>query len=154
MLAAKNEKMDVSHYKILVVDDNRTHLQLLNIWLRESGFTVVTVNSGYEALERFNHEDFDLVLTDVDMPGINGNILAQYIHNISKKTPVVALTASLCFDDSNFDLVINKPYELEGLVNSLQYVLQEKTSISYELNLKNRKVLYQLQGFEHGHQTD
>lgn len=154
MLEKTNEKSFSNNNKILVVDDNKSHLEFLEIWLRENGFKVITVNSGYEAIDKFNHESFDLVLTDICMPGINGHILAQYIRNVNKDIPVVAITASPFFDDSNFELVISKPYELEGLVNSLQSVLQKKSSISCALNVRNGKTLHQLQEFKHGHQTN
>ncbi len=151
MQAQLNEKSENSNYKILVVDDSNAHLQLLETWLSESGFSVVAVNDGYEAIDRFNNEDFDLVLTDICMPRLNGNILAQYIHIIRKDVPVVAVTASPFLADSDFDLVLSKPCELEGLVNSLQYVLQKIPPPDSNLNSIKRKLLHQLQGFEHGH---
>lgn len=154
MQAQKNEKRENPSYRILVVDDNNAHLHLLETWLRESGFSVIAVRDGYEAIDRFNNEHFDLVLTDICMPGLNGNILAQYIHTIREDVPVVAVTASPFLAYTDFDLVLSKPCELEGLVNSLQYVLQRIPSPASNLNNIKRRLLHQLRGFEHGHQAN
>ncbi len=56
--------------RVLVVDNDQSNLQLLGKWLNRCGFTVVTAHNGYEAVRSFNREWFDLVLTDVCMPGI------------------------------------------------------------------------------------
>ena len=151
MQAQINEKRPEPNYRILVVDDSNAHLQLLETWLSESGFAVVTVRDGYEAISRFNDEHFDLVLTDICMPGVNGNILAQYIHILRKEVPVVAVTASPFLADLDFDLVISKPYELEGLVTSLQYVLQTFPYNVITLNDSKRKLLHQLQELKYGY---
>ncbi len=151
MYAQTNEKGTGTNYRILIVDDSNAHLQLLETWLSESGFTVVAVNDGYEAIDRFNRESFDLVLTDICMPRLNGNILAQYIHIIRKEVPVVAITASPFLADPDFDLVLSKPCELEGLVTSLQYVLQKIPNHVIDLNDSKRKLLHQLQELNHGY---
>ncbi len=154
MLAEKNAKRTNPTYRILLVDDSNAHLQLLEAWLSESGFAVVAVNDGYAAIDRFNHEHFDLVLTDICMPKLNGNILAQYIHIIRKDVPVVAVTASPFLADPDFDLVISKPYELEALVNSLQYVLGKYPAATSAINALKIKLLNKLKDAEYGDKTD
>ena len=151
MQAQMNEKQENSNYKILVVDDSSDLLQLLETWLSESGFSVVAVNSGHEAIERFQKELFDLVLTDISMPGIDGNILAQFVHAFNEDIPVIALTASPCFTGPYFDLVLSKPHDIAGLVNSLQYVLQKTPPPDSNLNNIKRQHLLQLCGTEYGH---
>lgn len=146
-----NVKRENRNYKILVVEDSNAHLQLLDSWLSESGFTVIAVNDGYDAIERFHKERFDLVLTNICMPGINGNILAQFVHAFRKEIPVIAVTETPHLANADFDLVLSKPYELEGLVNSLQYVLQKSPPPGSNLNSSKRKLLYQLLEIEHGH---
>lgn len=145
------KKRENTNYKILIVEDSNAHLQLLESWLSESGFTVVAVKDGYDAIERFPKEHFDLVLTNICMPGISGNILAQFVHAFRKETPVIAVSETPHPADPDFDLVLSKPHELEGLVNSLQYVLQKNPPPDSNLNSSKRKLLYQLLEFEHGH---
>lgn len=146
-----NEKKENSNYKILVVDDNSDLLLLIETWLSESGFSVVAVNGGHEAIKRFQKELFDLVLTDICMPGIDGNILAQFVHAFNKEIPVIALTASPYFTGPYFDLVLSKPHDIAGLVNSLQYVLQKIPPHANNLNNIKRQHLHQLCGNEYGH---
>ena len=151
MQAQTNAKRENSDYKILVVDDSSDLLQLLEAWLSESGFSVVAVNSGHEAIERFQKELFDLVLTDICMPGIDGNILAQFVHAFNKDIPVIALTATPCFAGPYFDLVLSKPHGIAGLVDSLQYLLQKTPPPASPLESIKHQHLHQLCGSEYGH---
>ena len=121
----KQERTSDLDYRILVIDDYSPHLNLLNIWLGKNGFAVAVVTDVYEAIARINNERFDLVLTDICLHRLNGNILAQYVHSIHQGVPVVAVTASPFLASNDFDLVLRKPYELEYLVRSLEHILAE-----------------------------
>ena len=58
--------------KILIVDDDRTTRKLLSLYLKGSGFEVVTAENGLNALEKLGSETFQLVLTDLNMPFMDG----------------------------------------------------------------------------------
>jgi len=58
--------------KILVVDDDELVLDSLTILLKKNHYDIVTAINGFEALEILDEEEFDLILCDVKMPGING----------------------------------------------------------------------------------
>jgi DNA-binding NtrC family response regulator len=80
-------------HKILVVDDEQSMTQFLGIVLRKEGYEVTTVNNGREALERVKAEAFDVVITDIKMPGMDG---IQVLHGVKKhdpSLPVVIMTA-------------------------------------------------------------
>jgi DNA-binding NtrC family response regulator len=79
--------------KILVVDDEQSMTQFLGIVLRKEGYSVTTVNNGKEALERVRAEDFDVVITDIKMPGMDGIQLLQGIKKQDPSLPVVIMTA-------------------------------------------------------------
>src|SRR6266700_929421 len=79
--------------KILVVDDEQSMTQFLGIVLRKEGYQVTTVNSGREALERVKSENFDVVITDIKMPGMDGIQLLQGIKKLDATLPVVIMTA-------------------------------------------------------------
>ena len=79
--------------KILVVDDEQSMTQFLGIVLRKEGYAVTTVNNGKDALERTRAEDFDVVITDIKMPGIDGIQLLQGIKKHDPSLPVVIMTA-------------------------------------------------------------
>jgi len=79
--------------KILVVDDEQSMTQFLSIVLRKEGYSVVTVNNGRDALEKVKTEGFDVVITDIKMPGMDG---IQLLHGIKKHDPalpVIIMTA-------------------------------------------------------------
>ncbi len=79
--------------KILVVDDEQSMTQFLGIVLRKEGFQVTTVNSGKEALEKVKSESFDVVISDIKMPGVDGIQVLQGIKKHDPSIPVVLMTA-------------------------------------------------------------
>src|SRR2546422_9488200 len=79
--------------KILVVDDEQSMTQFLSIVLRKEGCQVTTVNNGREALEKARAENFDVVITDIKMPGMDGIQLLQGIKKHDPSLPVVIMTA-------------------------------------------------------------
>jgi DNA-binding NtrC family response regulator len=83
----------MSAEKILVVDDEQSMTQFLSIVLRKEGYSVATVNNGRDALEKVKTEGFDVVITDIKMPGMDG---IQLLHGIKKHDPalpVIIMTA-------------------------------------------------------------
>ncbi len=78
--------------RILLVDDDVELVTLLVDYLTLEGFEAEAAHDGPEALERIRHEDFDLVVLDVMMPGMNGMEVLKTIRN-SSTVPVLMLTA-------------------------------------------------------------
>ena len=81
-------------HKILIVEDNESIRILLETRLARSGFDVVCVDNVVDGIKRFNAEKFDLVMTDICMPGLSGNILARYVRNLREDIPIISVTAS------------------------------------------------------------
>ncbi|MBI5709234.1 MAG: sigma-54-dependent Fis family transcriptional regulator [Candidatus Eisenbacteria bacterium] len=79
--------------KILVVDDEQSMTQFLGIVLRKEGYQVTTVSNGRDALEKVRVEAFDVVITDIRMPGMDGIQLLQGIKKHDPSLPVVIMTA-------------------------------------------------------------
>ncbi|KAB8140915.1 response regulator [Chloroflexia bacterium SDU3-3] len=116
--------------RILVVDDEEPVSSLLARLLRDLGHTPVVVNSGIEALRRLGQEPFDLVLTDVKMPGMTGFDLYQEIarRNPDLAARVVFVTGDMLSAATQAQIAqsgnpfIAKPFkieQLEALVRSL-----------------------------------
>jgi two-component system NtrC family response regulator len=80
-------------FRILVVDDEPTQLELVGGFLRRQGFDVVAAASGRAAVARFKQEPFDLVLTDQRMPDVSGLELLEAVRAASPETAVVIMTA-------------------------------------------------------------
>jgi CheY-like chemotaxis protein/anti-sigma regulatory factor (Ser/Thr protein kinase) len=79
--------------RILIVDDDPDIHALLQSSLRDTGYRTECVSSGQEALARLQSERYDLVLSDVVMPGIDGLELLHHIQQQCPSTPVVVMTA-------------------------------------------------------------
>lgn len=114
--------------KVLVVDDNEPIRQLLKTKLNKSDFDVYCAKNVLDALFKFIEEPFDLVLTDICMTGLNGNHLAHYIRNLDKDIPIVAVTASPDLANEAFDAVIEKPFALHYLLDTVSYFLHDESA--------------------------
>jgi DNA-binding NtrC family response regulator len=79
--------------KLLVVDDEQSMAQFLGIVLRKEGYQVTTVHNGRDALEKVKTDNFDAVITDIKMPGMDGIQLLQGIKKLDPSMPVVIMTA-------------------------------------------------------------
>ncbi len=79
--------------RILVVDDEESMCQYLSILLGKEGYEVVTAGSGAEALALMEQAPFDVVLSDIQMPKLDGIQLLKGIKAIDPETPVIMLTA-------------------------------------------------------------
>jgi CheY-like chemotaxis protein len=119
-----------SNSRILVVDDNEDNKQLLESFLDLHGYEFFSASNGHEALTLLQNEDFDLVLTDICMPGVSGNDLAKYIKTHRKALPVIAITGSTWLAKEYFDKVISKPVWLHDLLDLIQFYLAEKPNLS------------------------
>ena len=80
-------------FRILVIDDEPTQLELVGGFLRKQGFEVVPAASGRAAVARFKQEPFDLVLTDQRMPDLSGLDVLEAVRAASPETAVVIMTA-------------------------------------------------------------
>jgi PAS domain S-box-containing protein len=115
--------------RILAVEDEPEVLDVLRAMLSNAGHTVFTAASGREALELFDREPVDLVLTDLGMPGMTGLALAEELKR-RRAIPVVLLTGWADeFDASTapaVDLVVPKPFTRERLFEALARTLPDR----------------------------
>lgn len=78
--------------KILLIDDESCWLEVLSDILKRWGFRVTAVGSASEAIRVFSEEKFELVITDFDMPGMNGVELTKNLRNLSTAIPVILMS--------------------------------------------------------------
>ena len=78
--------------KVLIVDDNEAVLDIFQELLSEEGFSVSTSNSGITGLELFKSNNFDLVVIDINMPGMNGFDVTKRINSINR-VPIILMSA-------------------------------------------------------------
>nr|MDA8423450.1 response regulator [Nitrospiraceae bacterium] len=79
--------------KILVVDDEEGARELFNTILSDEGYEVALADSGEGALDLFKNQPFNLVITDIKMPVMDGLQLLQEIRKMGSKTDVIMVTA-------------------------------------------------------------
>ena len=79
--------------RILYVEDDPTGREVALFNLRKAGYDVTPASDGQEALSRFSLEKFDLVITDVRMPGLSGLELVRRIHTMVPCLPIIVVTA-------------------------------------------------------------
>ena len=80
--------------KILLIDDDESVLQTYALLLEENGYSVVTADCGRKALEEFFSQSFDLVITDLTMPDIDGFTVIEEVKRNSPDTPVITFTGN------------------------------------------------------------
>ena len=114
--------------RILVVDDTPQNIKLLGDLLGAKGYEVTTAANGEQALASIAAQPPDLVLMDIQLPGINGIEAFKQIRadESTAKIPVVALTASATPTDrsqitaAGFDAFISKPINLKEFVETVK----------------------------------
>lgn len=84
--------MKSSHYRILIVDDEKSIRDLLVQFLSSSGHKCATAGNGTEALDRLDQDRFDALITDVVMPEMDGITLTQEISKRYPSLPVMVVT--------------------------------------------------------------
>ena len=105
---------------ILIVDDDRSIRRLLRAILSDEGFNVVTAADGREGLDVAMHEIPDLVILDLQMPGMGGYECFQAMRNRGLRAPVLILSAHgarpAC-EELGADAALDKPFDPQDVVD-------------------------------------
>jgi two-component system, OmpR family, KDP operon response regulator KdpE len=115
---------------VLVVDDEASLRKALRTSLVASGFSVEEARSGEEALDAIREHSFDLVLLDINMPGLNGFDACQRIRSLSPQAGIVMVTVKDLEEDkvraleAGADDYVTKPFRLRELTARLRAVLR------------------------------
>jgi DNA-binding response OmpR family regulator len=115
--------------KILVVDDEKNILKLYKAELEDEGYSVVTANSGREALEIFETENPDLVTLDILMPDIDGIQVLRQMKEKKPTLPIIMLTAYDYRDDFSVwvaDAYVVKSSDLTTLKSTIRNIIESR----------------------------
>lgn len=131
--------------KILVVEDENSMREVLRILLEGENYEVITASDGLEGLSYIEKDIFDLVITDIKMPGANGFEVLKKVKNISPETIVIMITAFGTTEAAieamklgAYDY-INKPFKIDEIKLIVKKAL-EKKRLSEEVSLLRDKV--------------
>lgn len=132
MIICGKEVVIVNKNRILIVDDEENILELLKYNLEKNGFEVVSMDNGEDAIDEMEKEDFDLILLDLMLPGIDGLEILKFIrgHYRIKNTPVIMLTAkneeidTVLGLEMGADDYIGKPFGVHELIARVKALLR------------------------------
>jgi two-component system, cell cycle response regulator DivK len=119
--------------RVLIVDDHATNLKLIGGVLESQGYSHLTADSGEAALKMLEQETFDLVLLDIQMPGLSGTEVAKRIRANPKTSSLklIAVTALAMPGDreeilrAGFDGYVAKPFKIPELLEAVKLVLEQ-----------------------------
>ena len=109
-------------FKILIAEDDRELRQLFSRVLVKNGYSVVGVSDGAEALCEIENQFFDIIISDIMMPRVDGYELVRALRESGNNTPVLMITAKDAFDDmqagffSGSDDYMVKPINVNEMV--------------------------------------
>jgi len=118
--------------RVLLIDDDPEVRRVITEYLTGDGHTVETAANGREGLQRFMVGRFDLVISDLAMPEMSGNQMADIIRQIAPQTPIIHLSG---FDDLSREVVepagsgrlyLRKPVTLEELRRAIAQVIASR----------------------------
>ena len=112
--------------KILIVDDDNAYLNILEKIFSKMEYEAEFAGSSEEALEILKKESFPLIITDLEMPGLDGVELCKQIKEIAAKSIVYALSGYIAkydtenLEKSGFDGYLSKPAKIEVLKQAIE----------------------------------
>lgn len=141
----------------IVIDDDINLLNLTSGVLRQENHEVLSFTSASKALEAIQNTNFDFVITDIQMPEIDGFMFLEKLRNsekgIYKNQPVIALTGrtdldSAIYTRAGFTTVVKKPYSPKMLLETIQHILDNETLPEIDIKDKEEKASSQLYSLE------
>ena len=109
---------------ILVIDDEKLVLNVIETALTSFGYDVEIANDGNEGIRKYDKGIFDLVITDLIMPNIDGIGVIRHIRNSQRRgTPIIGISGTpWVLEGSTVDSVLTKPFPLKVLLDTVEYL--------------------------------
>jgi DNA-binding NtrC family response regulator len=136
--------MKASAYKVLIVDDERDICRALEFLLSREGYKITVTYSGQEALKKIESEDFDLVITDLKMEGLDGMQVLEKALSIRPNLMVILMTAFASVESAveamkkgASDYIV-KPFINEDVKMTVRRLLEHKTVLMENVILRQQ----------------
>jgi two-component system chemotaxis response regulator CheY len=125
---------------ILVVEDSQSTRSLVALALEEiPGVSLIEASNGFEALKTLPNHKFDVIITDINMPEINGLELIRFIkdHPVHKETPIIIISTERSEEDRTRGLklgasaYLTKPFSPDEIVRAVRQVIVKHPKETY-----------------------
>jgi two-component system response regulator PilR (NtrC family) len=130
--------------KILVVDDEKSMQEFLAIMLKKEGYQPVCTGSGEDAVKKLSSQEFDTVITDLNLPNLDGIGVLREVRERQPGTPVIMITAYATAKTAiealklgAYDYVM-KPFNVDELKNLVGNALEKKRLTSENIHLRRQ----------------
>ncbi|MBN2093743.1 sigma-54-dependent Fis family transcriptional regulator, partial [candidate division KSB1 bacterium] len=138
--------------KILLIDDDESLNRVVSYQLTQMGFKVATATNGVAGFSIFQTEEFDVVITDLELPGLNGLELLSSIRKVNKNVIIIIITAYGTVDNAieashlGADDYLTKPFGKE----SLRFIIEKAIRLRklQAENLQLRSELFDKYNFQ------
>ena len=123
----------LAHVRLLLVDDVVDNLVMIRLFLKAVGATVDTTNNGAAAIVKAFEHEFDLILMDIQMPGMDGHQAVKILRQKGFRKPIIALTAHAMREErdrcltSGFTAYLTKPIAPNTLYDSIRRLVSDRT---------------------------
>jgi len=116
--------------RVLIADDDPLSRKHLGAWLAEIGYDVKLASDGAEALEMLDSSSFDLVVSDIRMPRLDGISVISHLRELSPSTPFIILSAypedAIGVSSIPNGKLMSKPFMLEDLESVIRQFLADR----------------------------
>lgn len=146
--------------RILIIEDEKRLAATVADLLRSAGYTVDTAGDGLSGLERAKSGEYDALILDVMLPGMDGYTLLRRLREEENKIPVLMLTARsgledrVCGLDAGADYYLTKPFENEELLACLRTILRRvKPELVNEMTFGDLRLLISVSSLNCGEKS-
>lgn len=141
--------------KVLVIEDDTQLNTAISEFFKLKSFEVVSIKDGVNAIDKIDHQSFDLYVLDINIPKINGLDILKHIRKTDLNTPVIVITASLEIQnlttafENGCSEYIKKPFHLKELdirINNLLHLTQSKEIVindNFVYDMNKEEFLYE-----------
>lgn len=130
--------------KILIIDDEKSIIDLLTIVFKKEGYSVLSSLSAPRGIDLIDKEDFDLILTDIKLPQMSGMDILRHVMDKTPNTPVIMITAYgtlkqavEAFKNGAVDYIV-KPFDIEELKIIVAQGLEKRKLKTENIKLKQQ----------------
>jgi len=136
----------ISHVHVLVVDDDSVITELLGIFLERKGYTVTVASCAAEGLQKIDEQTFHLIVSDVEMPGLNG---FEFLERIRDEQPAIGVILMTAYPENHTratamragaDGYIRKPFSLDQFSTTLERAYWNALTRADSLDLEHEEV--------------